>query len=267
MTSRQSQILHTIANERRVEVGRLAELVGVSQVTVRKDLAYLEDKGLIKRQHGFAVLNAETDINNRLAVHYERKVGIATRAVELINDGDVILVESGSCCTLLAEQVTRKRKNVTIITYSVYIANHIRPAESNQVILLGGSLLMEPMVTVGPITIDAMSNFYVDKFFTGTDGITPGGEFTAKDLMQAEVIRKMAKHAKKTIVLTDSSKFLRQGTVSLFPASDVYAVYTDSKCPQAVRDLLQEQNVMINTGDSGKEDEKEGSKEEPPQLS
>lgn len=253
MTQRQSQILHAIASERRIEVGRLAELMGVSQVTIRKDLDYLEGKGLIQRQHGVAVLNAENDINNRLAVHYERKVGIASRAVELINDGDVIMMESGSCCTLLAEQIMRKRKNVTIITYSVYIANHIRPAECNQVILLGGALMMEPMVTVGPVAIDAISNFYVDKFFTGTDGITPSGEFTAKDLMQSEVIRKMAKHAKKTIVLTDSSKFSRQGTVCLFPAEEVYAVYTDAKCPQAVIDLLTERNVIINTGEPAKE--------------
>jgi DNA-binding Lrp family transcriptional regulator len=108
MTQRQSQILHTLASERRAEVGRLAELVGVSQVTIRKDLAFLEEKGLIKRQHGVAVLDAETDINNRLAVHYERKLDIASRAVELISDGDVVMIESGSCCALLAEQIVQK---------------------------------------------------------------------------------------------------------------------------------------------------------------
>jgi DeoR/GlpR family transcriptional regulator of sugar metabolism len=249
MTARQSQILHIISRERQVEVAKLAELVGVSQVTIRKDLSLLESKGFIKRQHGIAILNAETDINNRLAIYYERKIDIASRAVELIRDGDVVMIESGSCCTLLAEQIKLKSKNVTIITYSVFIANHIRPADSTNVILLGGSLLMEPMVTVGPLTIDAISSFYVDKFFTGTDGITPDGKFTAKDIMQAEAIRKMAKHAKKTIVLTDSSKFLRQGTVSLFSADDVYAVYTDALCPKPVKELFEERNVIVNTGE------------------
>ena len=108
MTQRQAQILHTVASERRIEVGKLAEMIGVSQVTIRKDLVYLEEKGLIKRQHGIAVLNAELDINNRLAVHYERKLDIASRAVELINDGDVVMIESGSCCALLAEQIVQK---------------------------------------------------------------------------------------------------------------------------------------------------------------
>lgn len=255
MTQRQSQILHVIASEHRVEVGKLAELVGVSQVTIRKDLIFLEEMGLIKRQHGFAVMNAENDINNRLAVHYERKMDIAIRAVNLINDGDVVMLESGSCCTLLAEQIVQKRKNVTIITYSVYIANRIRTAESSQVILLGGTMLMEPMVTVGPITMEAVSNFYVDKFFSGTDGITPDGAFTAKDLRQAEVIRKMAKHAKKTIVLTDSSKFHRQSTVSQFPMEEVYAVYTDAQCPKAIIDMLKERNVIVDIGESNANEE------------
>lgn len=252
MTQRQAQILHTVASERRIEVGKLAEMIGVSQVTIRKDLVYLEEKGLIKRQHGIAVLNAELDINNRLAVHYERKLDIASRAVELINDGDVVMIESGSCCALLAEQIVQKRRNVTIITCSVYIANSIRPAESNQVILLGGTVLMEPMVMVGPIAMQAIDNFYVDKFFTGTDGITPDGAFTGKDLRQMEVIRKMAQHAKKTIVMTDSSKFSTQGTVIQFPADEVYAVYTDNYCPKEIIDMLQERNVIVNTGTANK---------------
>lgn len=249
MNDRQSQILHAVAKERRIEVGKLSELVGVSQATVRKDLIYLEKKGLICREHGVALLNAENDISNRLAVHYERKLDIASRAAELISDGDVIMLESGSCCALLAEQIAAKRKNVTIITYSVFIANHIRPAAGNSVILLGGKIQMEPMLTVGPLAVEAVSHFYVDRFFTGTDGITPGGEFTAQNLELAEVIRAMAKNARQTIVMTDSSKFSRQGTVCLFPASSVYAVYTDPGCPPRIRQLLEENGVLLNTGE------------------
>ena len=249
MTQRQSQILHTVASERRIEVGRLAEILGVSQVTIRKDLDVLEKQSLIKRQHGVAVLNAELDINNRLAIHYEQKHSIVTRAVTLINDGDVIMIESGSCCALLAEQIAQKRRNVTIITCSVHIANRLRQAESIQVRLLGGTVLMEPMVTVGPLTMQALDNFYVDKLFTGTDGITPNGAFTGKDIRQSEVIRKMAQHSKKTIVMTDSSKFRRQGTVILFPPEDVYAVYTDSACDPEIVQMFREHGVIVNMDD------------------
>lgn len=248
MTERQSKILHILASERKIEVGKLAELVEVSQVTIRKDLDVLVEKGLIKRQHGFAQLIAENDISNRLVVHYERKLDIARRAVELIEDGDTIMLESGSCCALLAEQIAKNRRNVTIITYSVFIANHIRPAESNQVVLLGGSILMEPMVTVGPLAVEAVSRYYVDKFFTGTDGITPNGEFTAQNLEMAEVIRAMSKRARHTIVMTDSSKFMRQGTVVAFPVKDVYAVFTDTQCPRETQEIFKKNNVIVNMG-------------------
>jgi DeoR/GlpR family transcriptional regulator of sugar metabolism len=249
MTPRQYQILHTIAKERKVQVTKLAEDLGVSLVTIRKDLSVLEERGLIKRQHGCAVLNAEGDINNRLAIHYEKKVGIAARAAELVDDGEVIMMESGSCCTLLAERINNTRKNVTIITYSTFIADHIPLTNGNQIVLVGGTVLLESKNTVGPIAISALSNFSVDKFFSGTDGMTPEGEFTAKDIMVADVIHMMVQRSRKTIVLTDSSKFSKQGTVTLFPASRVYAVYTDSKCPEEILQYLHEQNVIVSTGE------------------
>jgi len=249
MTDRQLKLLHIIAEKQRIEVGKLAEIADVSQVTIRKDLVSMEKRGLIKRQHGIALLNAENDISNRLCVHYERKLDIAMRAVKLIEDGDIIMLESGSCCALLAEQIAKKRKNVTIVTYSVFIANHIRPAESNTIVLLGGSIQMEPMVTVGPLTVEAASKFYVDKFFTGTDGITPKGDFTAQNLEMANVISMMASRARHTIVMTDSSKFSRQGTVCIFPIRDAYAVYTDSQCPAEIIELFKKNEVIVSMGE------------------
>ena len=250
LTSRQSQILREIASERRIKVGRLVDITGVSEVTIRRDLDYLAKKGLIVRQHGFAQIIAENDINNRMVVHYDRKLDIAMRAVELIEDGDVIMLESGSCCALLAEQIAAKRRNVTIVTYSAFIANHIRPAGTNKVVLLGGEIQMEPMVTVGPLAVQAASQFYVDKFFSGTDGITPNGEFTAQNLMMAEVIQTMASRAKHTIVMTDSSKFGHQGTVCIFSIKDVYAVYTDTGCPNDIQELLKKNNVILDMGEA-----------------
>lgn len=248
MNDRQLKILQIVSDEQKVEVGRLAEMIDVSQVTIRKDLAAMESQGLIKRQYGYALLNAQYNTQNRLYVHYTEKLDIARRAVELVEDGDNVMLEAGSCCVALADEIVKRRKNVTIITHSIFMANHIRPATNNQVILLGGSMLMEHMVTVGPLTSDAISRFYVNTFFTGTDGITPKGEFTADRLETANVIREMKNRAHKTVVLTDSSKFSRQGMVCLFPVKDVYAVYTDSKCPQSVIEMFNENGVIVNTG-------------------
>ena len=99
---RTSQILELLVKEKKIEVSELSAHLGVSQVTVRKDLDAMEAQGLITREHGFAVLSSTDDIKGRLAYHYEEKKKIALRAAELVKDGDTIMIESGSCCALLA---------------------------------------------------------------------------------------------------------------------------------------------------------------------
>lgn len=101
MNNRTNRILELLTQEKRLEVSLLSEKLGVSQVTVRKDLDALEARGIIKREHGFALLRSEDDINGRIAYHYEEKRKIAARAAELVRSGDTVMIESGSCCALL----------------------------------------------------------------------------------------------------------------------------------------------------------------------
>ena len=103
MKNRTNKILELLTSEKRIEVSQLAEYLGVSQVTIRKDLDALEAKGIIKREHGHAVLCSTDDINGRIAYHYEEKKKIALKATELVHEGDTIMIESGSCCALLAD--------------------------------------------------------------------------------------------------------------------------------------------------------------------
>ena len=106
---RTSQILELLVKEKKLEVAELSAHLGVSQVTVRKDLDAMEAQGLITREHGFAVLSSTDDIKGRLAYHYEEKRKIALRAAELVKDGDTIMIESGSCCALLAAALAELR--------------------------------------------------------------------------------------------------------------------------------------------------------------
>ena len=138
MKKRINQILELLTKYEKIEVAALAEQLNVSQVTIRKDLDNLEQKGILKREHGFAILATTNDILGRLAYHYEEKTIIAKTAASLVHDGDTIMIESGSCCAILADTLTECKKNLTIITNSAFIADYIRRKSNCQIILMGG---------------------------------------------------------------------------------------------------------------------------------
>lgn len=235
MNKRQSQILDLLAKNKKMEVTKLSELLNVSQVTIRKDLVILENSGIIVREHGYARLNESDDINNRLARHYEIKQKIAKLAVESIENGETVMIESGSCCALVALEIARSKKDVTLITNSAFIADYIRKIGSVKVILLGGEYQNESQVMVGPLTRKCVEAFFVDKLFIGTDGFTIETGFTGNDYMRSEAVKDMAKQASRVMIITDSDKFSQKGVVNLIEIEKVACVYTDDNIPSKIR--------------------------------
>jgi DeoR/GlpR family transcriptional regulator of sugar metabolism len=226
---RTNQILELLVEKKKLEVAELSTHLGVSQVTIRKDLDSMEAQGLITREHGSAVLASTNDIKGRLAYHYEEKRRIALRAAELVKDGDTIMIESGSCCALLAAALTELRSNITLITNSAFIADYIRRSSDFQIILLGGIYQQDAQVMVGPMVRQCVENFWVDYFFVGVDGWSTRAGFTNQDQMRAQAVRDMARQADRVIVLTESEKFSRHGTVPLNLKDQIKTVITDQK--------------------------------------
>lgn len=223
--ARESQILELLSQCGRMEVAALAQRLGVSQVTVRKDLDALEERGILRREHGFAVSGSGDDVNNRLAIHYEEKRHIARRAARLVSPGETVMIESGSCCALLAEEIARTKPGATIITNSAFIASYIRRVEGARVVLLGGDFQNDAQVMVGPILRVCAQQFYVERLFVGADGWSPALGFTGNDHLRVQAVRDMAEHAGQVIVVTESGKFSQRGVVPLnLPAT---AVVTD----------------------------------------
>ncbi len=228
---RLEQILKLVSENERLDVNTLAEKLGVSRVTVRKDLDKLESKGFLRREHGFAVSNSGDDLNVRLSVNYNIKFKIATKAAEFVDDGETVLIESGSTCALLAEALATYKKNITIITNSFFIADRIRKYDNCKVILLGGEYQKSSQVTVGPLVKEMLKFFHVRFLFVGVDGFEDEFGFTGKDMMRTEVVSRMMAIADEVVVLTDSSKFLKAGNVSQFKLGDINKIITDSNIP------------------------------------
>ena len=247
MKDRTNQILSMLAADRKIEVAVLAQHLGVSQVTVRKDLDGLERQGIVKREHGFAALASTNNINGRLAYHYEEKRKIAARAAKLVPDGTTIMIESGSCCALLAAELAAQKRDVTIVTNSAFIADYIRKSEHIQTVLLGGAYQPDAQVMVGPMVRQCAENFWVEMFFIGVDGYSDRAGFTNQDQMRAQAVRDMAQQAERVMILTESEKFTRRGTVPLNLKDQISAVITDDHITAEMTGKLQEQGVTVYT--------------------
>ncbi|MCL1932087.1 MAG: DeoR/GlpR family DNA-binding transcription regulator [Treponema sp.] len=245
MIQRHTKILELLSRHQRSEVSTLAELLGVSQVTVRKDLDILEERGLVHREHGFACLNPTNDIGKRLAFNYDVKKRIAIKAASLVDDGETVMIESGSCCALLAEELANEQKDVTIITNSVFIANFIRNSDRTKIILLGGYYQPDTQVVVGPMTRKCSEVFFSDKFFVGTDGFMPGFGFTGKDHLRSQTVMDLAENARDIFVLTDSEKFYHQGVLGLVRLENVSGVFTDDNIPPEIEKQLLDHHITL----------------------
>jgi len=246
ITQRHTKILELLSRHQRSEVSSLSELLGVSQVTVRKDLDMLEERGLVHREHGYACLNPTNDIGKRLAFNYDIKKRIARWAAAMVDEGETVMIESGSCCALLAEELANEQKDVTIITNSVFIANFIRHASHTKIILLGGCYQPESQVLVGPMTRKCGEIFFSDKFFVGTDGFMPGFGFTGKDHLRSQTVMDLSENARDIFVLTDSEKFYHQGVLGLVRLENVTGVFTDERIPTEIEQQLLDNHIALH---------------------
>ncbi|WP_056962688.1 DeoR/GlpR family DNA-binding transcription regulator [Levilactobacillus spicheri] len=246
LNSRLEEILKVVNRQRKVAVTELARQLRVSVVTVRKDLTTLEDQGLLRRQHGFAVVNNPDNLNYRLAQHYEAKSRIARAAADLVADGATIMIESGSACALLAATLGEQGKHVTIVTNSYYIADYVANYPTLAVFVLGGRYQGTAQVVVGPLTQQMLTAFHVAQLFVGTDGYDHANGFSSRDIMRNEVAQAMARRAETVTVLTDSSKFQGASLMHQFALNEVDRVITDDSLSDAVaRDLRAQTTLQL----------------------
>ena len=242
---RQNRILEILHDNDRMEVADLARETGVSLVTMRKDLNALEEKKLIRREQGYAQINTDTPLNRRILTNYALKQRIAKSAAGMVSDGDTIMIEAGSCCLLFAQELAQSKKDLTIITNSVYMAGQIGTYPNVHIILSGGDYQPDSMDLVGPAAITSLSTFHVKYFFSGTDGYDPEKGFTGDNLQRVEVLNKMASCADVTVLLIESSKFKQQGVLPLYRPEDIQLLVTDNQIPEKIEDDLTTQGIMI----------------------
>jgi len=246
MNGRIVRILEIFESCKHIKVTLLAELLDVSQVTLRRDLDKLEKRGIICRSHGYASLDGADITSKRMAFCYSIKQRIARAAALTVEEGETVMLDSGSCCALFAEELALTKKNITIITNSAYIAYYVSKLPNLKIILLGGYFQPESQMLIGPMTIKSAENFYTDKFFLSADGFIPGLAFTGRDHLCVETALGLANYTKEIFVLTEAAKFRRRGAYILIKLDKLAGVFTDDNIPKEAEKALVENNVFVH---------------------
>lgn len=245
MNKRQLNILEILSEKKKADVNELSKISGVSAVTIRKDLQFLENKGLLRREHGFAIVNNEDNINYRLAFGYQDKYNIAIKALDFIKPNETIIVESGSSCTLLALEIAKLNQNNTIITNSTFIARYLKDYPTTKIILLGGEYQSASEAIVGPLIKECIKNFNGSKLFIGTDGIDEKYGITGNDYDRCEAVKIMREQADELFILSQSIKMHKHSSYSLFKLEEADYLITDDKISQEDIKLLKNYNIKV----------------------
>ena len=231
MNSRQQQITQIVNDNKRISVSKLSELLGVSAVTIRHDLNFLESEGHLKRTHGAAVSLNNDDLDSRLEVRFDTKQKLARVAAEQVDPNEAVMIEGGSANALVA-RILAERGDVTIITPSSYIAHLVRHTSAN-IILLGGIYQHQGESAVGPLTRLCIDHTHFSTAFIGIDGFDITSGFTSRDMMRADIAKHIISKQRRNIILTDSNKFGRIHSTSIVDdMNDISMLITDHDAPE-----------------------------------
>jgi len=208
---RRDKILHEVMTNGEATVSELADLLGVTTETIRKDLATLEEKNVISKGHGFVTLSTalpETDFSQKETMHLAEKTLVAERAAALVPEGASVFLDTSTTVLRLASLLVM-RDDLTVITNSVDACQALARS-GNQVLMTGGLYRTKSNSCVGAWALRAMESVNVDVSFLGCDGFSAEGP-TIRSYQEVEFKRAAAQQSRTTVVLADTSKLSNVG--------------------------------------------------------
>ena len=246
---RRAAILSMLDRATSVQVTQLAEAFGVSRVTARADLDVLARDGKLRRAHGAAVSLSKTLTvsvqERRINVNAEAKRAIARLAAPLVEDGDSVLVDSGTTALELVRAISG-RTGVTVVTDDFTIADYVdRSAPSLDVIMLGGSLRKGHRYTAGPLAMRTLEVLHPRKAFVTPTSYVPGRGLMTNNQDMAALKRAFLTCADRTFVLMDQSKVGAPGLLWFGTLRGVEAVVMDADPDGLVSEDAAEQGCRV----------------------
>jgi DeoR/GlpR family transcriptional regulator of sugar metabolism len=234
-SARQDDILRTLQEARQVDVAELAQRFGVSGMTIRRDLAELDEAGQLQRVHGGAIIRRAPAYGSRASTRVSEKAAIARAVAHLVEPGAAVGIDSGTTCHAVAAELAH-RSDLTVVTNALHAAITVREGGS-RVIVLGG-LLTPELSTVNPNTVQEPPQVHLDLLILGCGGLSIDRGITFFDPAEVEVRRMLVSLADRVVLAADHSKFDHKKAMVLGPLDLIDVLVTDHTPPEHLRTAL-----------------------------
>ncbi len=246
---RQVQIAKLVKEKGLVTVEALKEILGVSVITIRRDLAVLEEKGLLERTHGGAIstrpMMREFHYQEKDKINSLHKEAIGRRAAEMIEDGDTIFINSGSTTYQVVRFLSRLH-NVRVITNNVAAAASFGTIPGLELILTGGMYRPSSNCLVGEFAFQIVSQIMASKAIIGADGLSFKGGLTSPVYQEAAITRKMVERTQGTVIcVADHSKIGKISNFLSIPVNSLDFLVTDWDFEESYRQNLETMDIEI----------------------
>ncbi len=245
---RRQKLLELIEKNGAVKISELSEIFQVSEMTIHRDLAYLEEHSHVEKKYGGAISSlskVETAFNIRKMKNAEAKQKIGQAAAGLVKDGETIYLDASTSCLAMIS-VLGHRRNLTIFTTGIATALAlINLDESNRIYCSGGEVSRDTMSITGFAATEFLKSIHVDKCFIGGAGIHPVHGITDPGIDEVEIKRTAASIAKKLILLVDKTKYGLLNRFTDFPLTEIDLIVTDAEKTDPLVREVEETGVDI----------------------
>jgi DeoR family fructose operon transcriptional repressor len=252
MRERQRKIVEFVEKSGIASLADLAQLHGVSEFTIRRDIEYLAQSRLLAKIKGGAQRIEtpsqfrEAKLPSRLQINLTQKQAIANKAIEFIHSGETIFIDGSSTTICLARAMVKSCHGVTVVTNSILIALELSEASDITLIGMGGVFDKETFSYVGFDTnTPNQETFYVDKAFFSCAGFDPKLGTFENTAFNCTIKRQMAQQADKVFLLMDASKFNRHALIRVLNPEQINTLITEKADPPQIREQLAQQNIIL----------------------
>jgi DeoR family fructose operon transcriptional repressor len=247
VAERQIKIVELVNERTSIRVTELSKIFSVTEETIRRDLEKLEKDNLLMRSHGGAVSiendHVETSYLEREITNSAEKKAIAKAAVQLIEEGDQIILDASTTAWYVAKEL--QDMPLTVLTNSIKVAIELSKKEQIKVISTGGTLLSQSLSYVGPLAERSLGMYHVNKAFLSCKGVHLEKGLSDSIESQALVKKKMMEIADETILMADSSKFGTRAFAQISAFAKIQCIITDSRIDLRSLNKLEETPLKV----------------------